>query len=155
MDNIREQLQVFVRRFGLLNSACCESCCGEDVSMVQSHILFEIRRTNNPSIQQVADELGIDITTFSRQIKSLEAKGLVSRRPSEKDRRVSLLRITTKGEMMMERIDSYMKDRLSQIFTIMTPFEQQVVTRSIGLFNESLAKVAKEDSRKKSIACCN
>src|SRR5512138_249226 len=91
MEEIREQLQIFVRRYGLLNAACCDACCGEAVSLVQSHILFEVRRQQEPSMQQVADELGIDITTFSRQIKAMEERRLLERRPSAKDRRVNLL----------------------------------------------------------------
>jgi DNA-binding MarR family transcriptional regulator len=155
MDTIREQLQVFVRRFGLLNAACCEECCGEAVSLVQSHILFEIRRSGEPSMQQVADELGIDVTTFSRQIKGLEGKGLVTRRPSPKDRRVSLLGLTGEGERVLGQIDRYMADRIGQLFTVMTPFEQEVVTRSLGLFNEALARVAGVSVERKNIACCN
>ena len=155
MDAIREQLQIFVRRFGLLNAACCEVCCGEEVSLVQGHILFEIRRSGEPSMQQVADELGIDVTTFSRQIRAMERKGLVTRIPSEKDRRVSLLGLTDKGQRMMGRIDRFMVDKLGQVFTVMTPFEQEVITRSLGLFNEALAKVAEATSGQKFVACCN
>ena len=50
--------------------------------MAQSHILFEIRRRGSPSMQQVAEELGMDVTTFSRQAKSLEGKGLIVRQVS-------------------------------------------------------------------------
>ena len=39
MQSVREKLQIFVRRFGLLSASCCDECCGEQVSMVQSHIL--------------------------------------------------------------------------------------------------------------------
>ena len=60
MESVREELQLFVRRFGLLNASCCDECCGQQVSMVQSHILFEIRRRGSPSMQRVAEELGMD-----------------------------------------------------------------------------------------------
>ena len=155
MESVREQLQVFVRRFGLLNASCCEVCCGEEVSLVQSHILFEIRRMGKPSMQQVADELGIDVTTFSRQIKAMEEKGLVTRQPSAKDRRVSLLGLTDEGRRMMGQIDRYMTDKIAQLFTVMTTFEREVVTRSLGLLNEALARVAETPAGKKIIACCN
>src|SRR6266540_5327514 len=108
METVREKLQVFVRRFGLLNASCCEDCCGQEISLVQSHILFEIRRKGSPSIQQVADELGMDITTFSRQIKTLGGKKLIDRRMSPEDRRVSLLGLTTEGERVLTQIDRYM-----------------------------------------------
>lgn len=155
MESVREQLQVFVRRFGLLNASCCEVCCGEDISLVQSHILFEIRRMGEPSMQQVAEELGIDVTTFSRQIKAMEGKRLVTRRPSAKDRRVSLLGLTDEGRRVMGQIDRYMAEKIGQLFTVMTPFEREVVTQSLGLLNRALAKVAETSPGGKNIACCN
>ena len=154
MNTVREQLQIFVRRFGLLNATCCEACCGEEVSLVQSHILFEVRRRGAPSMQQVAEELGIDVTTFSRQIKALEAKGLVTRRPAENDRRVSLLGLTGEGEHVMGRIDRYMAGKMGQLFIVMTPFEREVVTRSFGLLNEALATVAAASTGENIVACC-
>ncbi len=140
MESVREKLQVFVRRFGLLNASCCEECCGVQVSLVQSHILFEIRRMGNPSIQQVADELGMDITTFSRQAKALEGKKLIEKQVSPQDRRVSLLRLTDEGERAMEDIDRYMTAKIELIFSFMTSFERETVIRSLGLLNEAVSK---------------
>ncbi len=155
MTSVREELQIFVRRFGLLNASCCEECCGEQVSMPQGHILFEIRRKGNPSMQQVADELGMDITTFSRQAKSLEGKGLISRRVSPDDRRVSLLGLTTAGEEVLGRIDRYMADKIERIFSTMSSFEKESVIRSLQLLNSALAKTdccgVRRDTK---IACC-
>ena len=155
MESIREQLQIFTRRFGLLNESCCDECCGEQVSMTQSHILFEVRRSGSPSMQQVAEELGIDVTTFSRQAKALEAKGYISRRVSPDDRRVTLLELAGAGRQVLEKIDHYMAARLEKVFGGMTQFERETVVRSLGLLNEAVAKVADADARPGGmIACC-
>lgn len=155
MDSIREKLQIFVRRFGLLNASCCDECCGEQISMVQGHILYEIRRSGNPSMQQVAEELGMDVTTFSRQAKSLEAKGLIVRRVSPDDRRVSLLGLTPAGGEVMGRIDRFMTDRIELIFSSMTRFERETVVGSLGLLNEAVARVGCCGPKQgKNIACC-
>ena len=114
--------------------------------MVQSHILFEIRRAGNPAMQQVAEELGMDITTFSRQAKSLEKKGLVARQVSVEDRRVNLLRLTGDGNAVLAKIDRYMADRLNLIFSQMSPFEQEAVSRSLELLNTVVAKAAEAGS---------
>lgn len=155
MESVREKLQIFVRRFGLLNASCCDECCGEQISMVQGHILYEIRRSGNPAMQQVAEELGMDVTTFSRQAKSLEAKGLIVRRVSPDDRRVSLLGLTPAGEEVMGRIERYMAERIECIFSSMTPFERETVVRSLGLLNEAVARVGCCDPKQSNnIACC-
>jgi DNA-binding MarR family transcriptional regulator len=155
MVSVREQLQIFVRRFGLLNAACCDECCGEQVSMVQSHILFEVRRMGSPSMQRVAEELGMDVTTFSRQAKALEGKGLVVRRVSPDDRRVSLLGLTDEGRRVLGQIDLYMAARIEGIFSSLTSFERDTVVRSLALLNEALVRASNGNSQEKNIACCN
>ena len=155
MESVREKLQVFVRRFGLLNAACCEWCCGEAVSLAQSHILFEIRRMGSPSMQQVADELGMDVTTFSRQAKSLEGKVLIERRTSPDDRRVSLLGLTDGGVRVLEQIDRYMAEKIEQIFATMTLFERETVIRSLGLLTEAVTKAGPCCGSLEKVDCCN
>ena len=140
MNTIREELQLFVQRFGLLNASCCDICCGEQVSIVQSHILFEVRRAGAPSMQQVAEALGLDVTTFSRQIKTLESKGLVHKSVADDDRRVNLLGLTESGQRTLAQIDLYMEAKIEQIFSTMTLFERDAVTKSLGLLNDALTK---------------
>jgi DNA-binding MarR family transcriptional regulator len=155
MNSIREQLQLFTRRFGLLNESCCDECCGQQVSMTQSHILSEVRRAQSPSMQQVADELGIDVTTFSRQAKGLESKGLLSRSVSPDDRRVTLLGLTEAGFRVVENVDRFMAVRLEKVFGSMSRFERDTVVRSLGLLNEAVARAAKDDPDSGgTIACC-
>lgn len=151
MESVREELQVFVRRFGLLNASCCEECCGEQVSLVQSHVLFEIRRMGAPAMQQVAEELGMDVTTFSRQSKALESRGLITRRVSPEDRRVNLLGLTEEGERVLSQIDRYMGGRLEHIFSFLTPFERDSVVSVLVLLNDALAKASQGEK----VACCN
>jgi DNA-binding MarR family transcriptional regulator len=155
METIREQLQIFARRFGLLSASCCDECCGEQVSMVQSHILFEVRRLGSPSMQRVAEELGMDITTFSRQAKTLEGKELIVRQISPDDRRVSLLGLTVSGIAVLEKIDRYMATKIERIFSSMTPFERETVTGALGLLNEAVAKSGCcEPQQDGKVACC-
>jgi len=155
METVREQLQIFTRRFGLLNASCCDECCGEQVSMAQSHVLFEVWRAGSPSMQRVAEELGMDITTFSRQVKGLEKKGLVSRRASPDDRRVCLLGLTDAGMQVLEKIDRYMAGKLEQIFAGMSNFERETVVRSLGLLNDAVVRSGEAGSRQEgTIACC-
>jgi DNA-binding MarR family transcriptional regulator len=154
MKAVREELQLFVRRFGLLNASCCDECCGEQISMAQSHILYEIRRRGSPSMQRVAEELGMDVTTFSRQAKSLESKGLIVREVSLEDRRVSLLGVTGEGMRVLEQIDRYMSERLEQLFSSLTPFERETVVRSLGLLNEALTQCVCCSHQNNTFASC-
>lgn len=155
MQSVRQVFQTLERRFGLLDASCCDECCGRQVSMVQCHILFEIRRRGSPSMQQVADELGLDVTTFSRQAKSLVQKGLIVRQTSPDDRRVCLLRVTDEGMRILEEVDHYMADKLERIFSAMTPFERETVAKSLALLNEALLGSSYLTRHNRQSACCH
>jgi DNA-binding MarR family transcriptional regulator len=139
MEDLRELFQIMTRRFGLLNKNCCQ-IGGTDISLVQSHILYEILRKDRPSMQQVADALGMDITTFSRQIQTLIKMELVKKSPLSDDRRVSVLSLTTQGNFIAASIDAQMNQYLNEVFSHMSDFEKDMVINSIKLLNEAMSK---------------
>ena len=55
------------------------------------------------SQQQAAERLGVDRTTMVGLVDSLEAKGLVVRRPDAKDRRRNVLELTADGKTALAR----------------------------------------------------
>ncbi|TNJ63607.1 winged helix-turn-helix transcriptional regulator [Paenibacillus hemerocallicola] len=139
MENTRELFQIMTRRFGFLNKNCC-SAGGLDISLIQSHILYEIDHRHKPSMQQVAEALGTDITTFSRQVQSLIKMNLVKKLPDPSDRRVYVLSLTVEGKYIATTIDQQMNAYLNEIFSHMNDFEKDTVIRSIKLLNEAMAK---------------
>ncbi|SFL85909.1 DNA-binding transcriptional regulator, MarR family [Gracilibacillus orientalis] len=139
MENTREIFQIMTRRFGLLNKSCC-SAGGIDISLIQSHILYEIDHQHKPSVQKVAEALDTDITTFSRQIQSLIKMNLVKKTPDPDDRRVYVLSLTTEGAFVAASIDQQINAYLNEIFSQMNEFEKDTVIRSIKLLNDAMAK---------------
>lgn len=139
MNDLRELLQVMTRRFGFLNKSCC-SAEGFAITLVQSHILYEIDRQHKPSIQQVAESLGTDITTFSRQVQSLIRMNLVQKTPDPSDRRVFILSLTPQGKEVEASIENQMNVYIQEVFSHMNDFERETVIRSIKLLNEAMAK---------------
>ncbi|MFF2089313.1 MarR family winged helix-turn-helix transcriptional regulator [Paenibacillus sp. NPDC058174] len=138
-SNPRELLQLTARRFGLLNKNCC-TIGSNEVSLIQSHILYEIDRQHEPSMQQVAESLGMDITTFSRQVQTLIKKNLVKKTALPEDRRVYILHLTAEGKFVAGSIDHMMDEYLDEVFSFMNDFEKETVIRSLKLLNESMLK---------------
>ncbi|RSK28491.1 MarR family transcriptional regulator [Bacillus sp. HMF5848] len=137
MEDVRALFQIMTRRFGMLNKNCC-SVGGADITLIQSHIIFEIDRQHAPSMQTVADTLGMDITTFSRQIQTLIKQGLVKKTPLPEDRRIHTLSLTTEGTYVATSIDSQMNQYLEEVFSNMNDFEKETVLRSIKLLNTAM-----------------
>ncbi|WP_264933276.1 MarR family winged helix-turn-helix transcriptional regulator [Paenibacillus sp. LS1] len=139
LQNTRELLQIMVRRFGLLDKNCC-TVGEQEISLIQSHILYEIDHQYEPSMQQVAETLAMDITTFSRQIQTLIKKNLVRKTPLPEDRRVYILSLTVEGKFVTTAIDYRMNTHLDEVFSFMTDAEKQTVIQSVKLLNESMLK---------------
>ncbi|MEA0552982.1 MarR family winged helix-turn-helix transcriptional regulator [Lysinibacillus irui] len=139
MESNREIFHLLTRRFGLLDKNCC-SVGNFEISTIQSHILYEIDKKHEPSMQQIADLLAIDITTFSRQIQSLVKMELVKKTPSQQDKRVFILTLTVQGKFVATSIDHSMNAYLEEVFSHMNDFEKETVIRSIKLLNEAMSK---------------
>lgn len=139
MENKRELFQILTRRFGLLNKNCCQTTDAE-VSTIQSHILYEIQRQSSPTMQQVADTLGMDVTTFSRQIQTLSKLDVVKKIPSSSDRRYVHLALTEKGERVQQEIDQQMTSYLEEIFSHFTDEEKEQILSSIHLLNRAMSQ---------------
>lgn len=137
IENIREMFQVLVRRLGLLQKEGSE-CCG--VSLVQSHIIYLIKKNQGISLNALAEILGIDKSTMSRHIQSIIKDGYVTGRSSEEDKRVLELYLTDKGEDMYERIASSMHEYITCLFEQIPPDKVDQVIESLGILLEATGK---------------
>jgi DNA-binding MarR family transcriptional regulator len=68
-------------------------------------LLVVIERRGPIGVVDLADRLGRDYTTVSRQVAKLDSLGLVERETAAADRRVSLATVTTKGKAMTVAVD--------------------------------------------------
>ncbi|KMJ60122.1 MarR family transcriptional regulator [Bacillus sp. LL01] len=139
MEDVRGILQITMRRFGMLNKNCC-SVDNHDISQVQSHILYELARTEGPSMQQVAETIGMDITTFSRQIQTLVKMELVEKRQSSEDKRMYHLYLTEKGKKLEDEIHQQMLHYLTNVFSNLSEKESVEVVESLKVLNGAMSK---------------
>ena len=69
-------------------------------------LLVLIERFGPIGVVDLADRVGRDYTTVSRQVAKLESLGLVERRDSVADRRVREAVVTAKGKAMTDLVDA-------------------------------------------------
>ncbi|MGB9098881.1 MarR family winged helix-turn-helix transcriptional regulator [Erwinia sp.] len=79
-------------------------------------LLVGIERFGPIGVVELADRVGRDYTTVSRQVAKLESSELVERRPSETDRRVREAVITPKGKTMTDHVDAARERMAKEIF---------------------------------------
>ena len=110
----------------------------EPVSMPQMAILFALEGRDDLTMQKVARQVAMDITTFSRQVQSLEKKGYIERVPSEQDRRYYFLGLTVEGERVVGEMNRLFVSRFDQLFSGMNKFEMETIKRSIQVLSGKL-----------------
>ena len=69
-------------------------------------LLVGIQRFGPIGVVELADRVGRDYTTVSRQVAKLESLGLVKRRANAADARVRDAVVTAKGKAMTDRVDA-------------------------------------------------
>ena len=77
-------------------------------------LLVGIERFGPIGVVDLADRVGRDYTTVSRQVTKLESLGLVDRRGSAGDRRVREAHITRKGKAMTNLVDAA-RERIGRV----------------------------------------
>ena len=96
-------------------------------------LLVGIERFGPIGVVEMADRVGRDYTTVSRQVAKLESLGLIERHGSVADRRVREATITPKGKAMTDLVDSA-RERMGR--AIFASWEQRDVEELVRLMRK-------------------
>jgi DNA-binding MarR family transcriptional regulator len=135
--NVREVLQSLVRRFGFLQKDGAQ-CCG--VSVVQCHIISELYKRPNISLNELSDFLSIDTSTLSRQVQQLVENGIIERLPDPLDRRYVLLSLTDQGQEQYKIIACTMGDYIEDVLQRVPIEKREQVLESLQLLSEAMSQ---------------
>lgn len=102
-------------------------------------LLVRIGMAGSIGVVELAERVGRDHSTISRQVAKLETLKLVLRRPSVKDQRVRQAYITEKGSAMVHTIT---KARQSLLGELLKDWSTQEM-REIARLNQKLADTLK------------
>jgi DNA-binding MarR family transcriptional regulator len=104
-------------------------------------LLVGIERRGPIGVVDLADGVGRDHTTVSRQVAKLESLGLVERRPSEFDARVRLAVVSAAGKAMTEALDAARERKARAIFASWAPHEVEQLVALMPKFAAALAQL--------------
>lgn len=107
----RNTLRIFERELGIQNQS---KCCG-GVTVTQCHLLMELDKRNNITLNELADQLHLDKSTVSRTVETLVNNGLVDRTIPKNNRRTTLISLTDKGKILCNTINQGNDDYYSKV----------------------------------------
>jgi DNA-binding MarR family transcriptional regulator len=90
------------------------------------------------SVGGLATALGLDATTVTRQVATMESAGLVVRRTDPDDGRVRLIELTARGSRRMQEVQAAREARIGDLVAGWTADEQRAFAELLGRFNDAL-----------------
>lgn len=96
-------------------------------------LLVGIERFGPIGVVEIAERVGRDYTTVSRQVAKLESLGLVKRQENSADRRVKEAVITPKGKAMTDLVDAA-RERIG--LTIFQTWDTEEVAAFVRLMSK-------------------
>jgi DNA-binding MarR family transcriptional regulator len=95
----------------------------------------------------LAEDMGLDLSTISRQVAALEGASLVARTTDAADRRASVIAATELGDQVFTRNRDIWQAALRELLADWTPTERSEFARLFGRLNESIAAHAGSGTR--------
>jgi len=115
VQEIRAFNRFYTDLLGLLDTHLLKS----DYSLAEARILYEIFTGGQISASDIIHKLKVDKGYLSRILKKLEKQGLISKRLSQGDARVTLLSLTEDGLKVFHKLDNASNEQISTLITSM------------------------------------
>lgn len=143
---LRQLVQSFVRSFGLLVTK--ETPCGHPVSPSYAHALMVLlertREHDRTSQSDLGRLLGIDKSNVTRLCARMEAAGHVVQDRQPDDGRGRLVRLTSTGTRMAQRIEQASRERFERVVGGVAPGRRQSVFEALELLNAAVEALGDE-----------
>ncbi|MDT3425711.1 DNA-binding MarR family transcriptional regulator [Paenibacillus forsythiae] len=101
-------------------------------------LLYHLSNRGNIGVKALAEELGLDTSTISRQTSVLESKRYLERIPDPQDGRSSYFQITELGSRKLDEARKIRLDRYGQIFEDWSPQECRTFGDMLARLNRTL-----------------
>jgi DNA-binding MarR family transcriptional regulator/GNAT superfamily N-acetyltransferase len=113
---------------------------GSGRSLSEARVLFELAHNDELTASDFVGKLGIDGGYLSRMLSGFEKEGLLERRPSARDRRVSHLALTKKGRAVFAALDRLSQDAAEALLQPLGEAQQQRLVAAMRDIESILAR---------------
>ena len=109
--SIRRFSRFYTRKIGVLH----EGLLGSPLSLTEGRVIWELTQRERATASELAAELGLDTGYLSRILGGFEKRGLIDRRPSERDGRQIVIALTEAGRGLYATIDTRSRDAVAAL----------------------------------------
>jgi DNA-binding MarR family transcriptional regulator len=116
------------------------------LSVVQLRALTVLDRAGQVNLAQLAEGMGVTVSTTSRLVDRLVAAGLVDRRPAAHTRREITLRLTPRGRSTVRHYDDLRLAALRTCLDSLPAGNRDAAVTGLRLFGSAASPSAPEDA---------
>src|SRR3954467_14564558 len=122
-EAVRDFNRFYTRRIGALG----HNHLGSAFSLTEARVLYELAHRDRPTASEIGESLGLDRGYLSRTLRSFKKRGLVSTRPSTRDRRQIHLELTPAGRRAFAPLDAGAREVIVDLLEPLGAGEQRTV----------------------------
>lgn len=111
-----------------------EALDGFGINVAQFSLLRHLRRLDQPSISTLAEAMGLDRSTLGRNLKVLEAEGLVALAEGQ-DLRNRLVLLTEQGEARLQAAQPAWEQAQKKLITTLGEGQREELVRLLELLS--------------------
>ena len=112
----------------------------------QSRILIILNEAETITQRELTQQLGIQPGSASEVLGKLESSGMITRTPSETDRRTTDVRLTEIGKAAAEKAKNNREQRHKQMFSCLTAEEKDLLLSLLEKVNDSWDHLYRKDA---------
>ena len=135
IDTVRRFNRFYTRAIGVLQEGWLDS----PFPLTEARVLYELAHRKKPTATLLRNNLDLDAGYLSRILSSFEKRGLIERKPSEDDRRRSLLALTEEGRRQFAPLEERTIQQVGGMIERLSENEQRRLIGAMQTIEKLLA----------------
>ncbi|MCW5732896.1 MAG: MarR family transcriptional regulator [Enhydrobacter sp.] len=119
-----------------------------NLTLPEFRALAYINRNPGCSLNEVAEHIGLEAPSTSKQVDDLVRRGLVARETDSSDRRRVRLSILPEGKERIEKANTHTRRFISAKLVNLSPQQQQQLLESLQMLREAFTGPEQQDRKK-------
>ncbi|HEX6492083.1 MAG TPA: MarR family transcriptional regulator [Candidatus Dormibacteraeota bacterium] len=142
LDTIETEMAVLARSLELLRR---RGRIHREMDRAGYLLLRTLEETGPLPIHQLADRVGLDASTVTRQVAALEGDGFAERSDDPTDRRCSIVRPSDRGRRLMREVQGRRRERFEELLSGWSDADRADLARLLARLNRSITLPADGD----------
>jgi DNA-binding MarR family transcriptional regulator/GNAT superfamily N-acetyltransferase len=127
VEAVRRYNRFYTQKIGVLN----ESLLKSPFTLTEARVIYELAHREETTATALAEGLAINAGYLSRVLRSLHRKGVVEKRPSQRDGRQSLLSLSEEGKAAFARLNGDSRAEIAALLEGLSDADQRLLVRSM------------------------